>query len=119
MEKNTFIKNISGTVCAVGLAISAMSLNSTMVINGEYKVPKIHYGHYKDYNENSTIPNDNVNNIYIDSNNITRNNITRLEKEATKLFGTMRYATAKEQNGINDYIKSISKETGVNFFDLC
>ena len=31
----------------------------------------------------------------------------------------MRDATKQEQESINNYIKSISKDTGVNFFDLC
>ena len=44
---------------------------------------------------------------------------SRLEADATALFGTMRDATSEEQEGVNNYIKSISKDTGVNFFDLC
>lgn len=44
---------------------------------------------------------------------------TRLEIEATSLFGTMRDATLEERASVNNYIKSISKDTGVNFFDLC
>ena len=44
---------------------------------------------------------------------------TRLEKEANALFGTMRDATPEEQASVNKYIKSISKNTGVKFFDLC
>ena len=44
---------------------------------------------------------------------------SRLEEEATALFGTMRDATHEEQEGVNNYIKSISKDTEVNFFDLC
>ena len=32
---------------------------------------------------------------------------SRLEAEATALFGTMRDATPEEQEGVNDYIKSI------------
>lgn len=44
---------------------------------------------------------------------------TRLEKEANALFGTMRDATPEEQASVNKYIKNISKNTGVKFFDLC
>ena len=32
---------------------------------------------------------------------------SRLEAEATALFGTMRDATPEEQEGVNNYIKSI------------
>lgn len=31
----------------------------------------------------------------------------------------MRDATKQEQESVNNYIRSISKDTGVNFFDLC
>lgn len=34
-------------------------------------------------------------------------------------FVEMRDATPEEQKSINKYIKSISKETGVNFFNIC
>ncbi len=33
--------------------------------------------------------------------------------------GEMRNATPEEQASINKYIKSISRDTGVNFFDIC
>ena len=44
---------------------------------------------------------------------------SRLEKEAIALFGGMRDASLEEQSSVNKYIVSISKKTGVNFFDLC
>ena len=44
---------------------------------------------------------------------------TKLEREAIALFGYMREATSEESRSVNNYINSISKETGVNFFDLC
>lgn len=113
MEQKNFLKNVSGTVCVVGLALSTMSLNSTMVVDGDYKIPSANYSYYN-YNESSTNPYNIANNIYLES-----NSVTKLEAEASALFGTMRDATAEEQEGVNNYIKSISKDTGVNFFDLC
>ena len=36
-----------------------------------------------------------------------------------ELFGDMRDATPEEQASVDRYIQSISKDTGVSFFDLC
>jgi DNA repair protein RadC len=47
----------------------------------------------------------------------TRRN--RIENEAFALFGTMRNASVKERESVEKYIKSISKPTGLNFFDIC
>ncbi len=110
MEQKGFIKNISGTVCVLGLALSTVSMNSTMIINGTYKIPNANYS----YNENSSNPIDiEINNIY------RQKDGSRLENIATELFGSMRDATQEEQASVNNYIESISKDTGVNFFDLC
>ena len=46
-------------------------------------------------------------------------NFSTLGTEANSLFEIMRDATPEEQVSVNKYIKSISKDTGVNFFDLC
>ena len=46
MEQKDFLKNISGTVCVVGLALSTMSLNSTMVVDGNYKMPSANYSFF-------------------------------------------------------------------------
>lgn len=43
----------------------------------------------------------------------------RLERTAYALFGEMRSATKEENESVKNYIKSISKPTGVNIFDLC
>ena len=42
----------------------------------------------------------------------------RLIEKAKELFGEMRDATPEEQECINNYIKDISTQTGVNIFDL-
>lgn len=114
MEQKSFLKNLSGTACVIGLALSTMSLNSTLVVEGNYIPQSANYNYYN-LGENSTIPFKSVaSNIYVE-----QKPTTRLEVEATSLFGTMRDATPEERASVNNYIKSISKDTGVNFFDLC
>lgn len=44
---------------------------------------------------------------------------SKVELEAYKLFGEMRDATEEERASVYGYIRSISVDTGVNFFDLC
>lgn len=114
MEQSGFLKNISETACVIGLALSTMSLNSTMVVDGDYKIPNSAYSYYN-YNENATNPYKIVEgHTYFE-----QKSATRLEEETGKVFGTMRDATAEEKESVNKYIKSISKDTGVNFFDIC
>ncbi len=113
MEQKNFVRNISGTACVLGLALSTMSANSTMVVNvnSNYEIQKANYSYY---DESLTNP------LAVDFSNIYKTNLpTRLEKEANTLFGEMRNATPEEQESINKYIKSISRDTGVNFFDIC
>ena len=111
MEQSRFIRNISGTVCVLGIALSAVNANSTILIDGNYHAqwPK------------SIVQNSNCSNALIsDASNIYRwNNGTRLENEATSLFGAMRDASQHERDCVNSYIRSISKKTGVSFFDIC
>lgn len=111
MEYSNFLKNISGTACVIGLAISSMNINGTMVVDGNYQMPSAHYAAIDDVTSS---------NVRIDSNNYyTKENTSRLENEARRIFGTMRDADADEKESVNSYIKGISKDTGVNFFDLC
>lgn len=112
MKKNRYINNISSTVCVLGLALSSMSPNSTLVINTDYHFPS---GNYSPFNEDI-----HSSSIAIMNNARQIPKIpNRLEKESTELFGAMRDATEKERESVNRYIRSISKDTGVNFFDLC
>ncbi len=112
MEQRNFVSNISGTVCVLGLALWTMSVNSTMIVNiNDHIIQKASNSYY---NESSTNPSTaDISNIY------ETNPSTRLEEEANMLFGEMRNATPEEQASINKYIKSISRDTGVNFFDIC
>ena len=54
MGSKTLIRNISGTVCAVGVFLTAMSPhNSTLVVKGECEFSKANYGFF---DENSSNP---------------------------------------------------------------
>lgn len=88
-----------------------MSVNSTMVVNGNYEIQQANYSYSDEYSTNP---------FPVDVRSINKTNtLTRLEETANTLFGEMRDATPKEQASINKYIKSISRDTGVNFFDIC
>ena len=113
MGQMGFWKNISGTVCAIGIALSTVNANSTLVVNGNYQIP--YTTNYNNYNESCSTSYDiGRSNIYCKQ-EVT----TKLEDEAISLFGKMRDATPEEQESVNNYIKSISKDTGVEFFNLC
>lgn len=109
------IKNISTTAAALGLAFSVAG-NSSIVVSGNYAVPN--YELFADLSKNSENSNSSIigysqNNIYIDKRS------TRLERMAKESFGEMRDATKEELEGVDQYIKSISKSTGIDFFSLC
>lgn len=117
MEQKGIGKNFTGTavVLGLGLAISSMSFNSTQVINSLSEVPSANYGILDEQllnNASST--------IQMETNNIYVSKVQRgLEAEATELFGQMREATVQEAESVSNYVRSISKDTGVNFIDLC
>ena len=110
MEQGRLIKGISNTVCVLGIALSTLNINSTMIIGLNYEPTNIQN---TNYGTNSL-------NALTTSNNIYKNEAgTRLDREAISLFGDMREATPEEMESVNNYIDSISKDTGVNFFDIC
>ncbi len=115
MEQKDYWRNITGTVCVVGMTLSAMSFNNTktlMPVNPDL----IHNaGFYADcdYNDTIGIVQSQKSNYYIQG---QRDSVLA---EAESLFGTMRDATDGELAGVNDYINSIAIETGADFFDLC
>lgn len=114
MEQKYLFKNITGTAVALSLALSPMCSNSTVLISGN-DMPKAHYSFHdntSNFTNNGVIHNK-IDNIYL------QNKPNNLEKEATELFGVMREATLDEQKSVNNYIDSISTDTGVNFFNLC
>lgn len=113
MEQKDFVRNISGTACVLGFVLSTMNINSTPVvnINSNHEIQKANYSFYDESLTNS---------LAVDVSNIYETiSSTKLEEEARTLFGEMRDATPEEQASINRYIKSISRDTGVNFFDIC
>lgn len=106
------IKNISTTAAALGLAFSVAG-NSSIVVSGNYAVPHYEFTDASKNSENCSIIGYSQNNIYIDKRS------TRLERMAKESFGEMRDATKEELEGVDRYIKSISKSTGIDFFSLC
>lgn len=110
MEQKNVLRNITGTAC-ICFALSTMSVNGTMVVNGYNTAPEAIHSNFEVSYSNSN--KSDISNIY------ETKAQTRLEEEARALFGEMRDATAEEQASVNKYIKSISKDTGVNFFDIC
>ena len=107
------VKNLSATAAVIGLAFSFAG-NSSIVVSGNYEVPN--YELFVDApgnSENSSIVGYSQNNIYIDKQR------TRLERMAEESFGGMRDATKEELEGVDQYIQSISKPTGIDFFSLC
>ncbi len=115
MERKDVWKNITGTACVLGLALSTMSINSTQIVGSISDVPIASYGYMDEptYNLYNNMLYSETSNIYVE------NQTNHLEAEAEFLFGKMRVATAEESASVNNYIRSISKDTGVNFFDLC
>ena len=115
MEKIDFWKNLTGTVYALGVMFYALNPNSTPVIMSAGNNSAIRYIRFEDRALNSTnkmIVNE-TDHIYI------QQKATKLDIITRELFGQMRDATSEEAASINLYIRSISKDTGVNFFDLC
>lgn len=49
--------------------------------------------------------------------NKTREMLKKIETNSESVCVVMRDATSEEIRGVNDYIESISKPTGENFFD--
>lgn len=114
MVQDNLLKNITGTACIVGLAVSMMNINSTMRIEGN-DLQKSNYSFMEDSANMSinSVLGSGVENIYI------QNSERRLETEAQELFGMMRVATKEEKESVRNYVNSISKDTGVSFYDLC
>lgn len=111
MEQKSFFKNVTSTACVVGLALTTMSLNSTLLVSGNDELPMANYYNVDETSSQPLLSA--VSNIYIDKRE--RN----IDLEAEKMFGRMRDATQEEQECISKYINNIAEDTGVNFFDLC
>lgn len=115
MEQHDLWRNLTGTACVLGLAITSLSINSTPVVESLSGPSVANYSviDKQAYNSSTNFINTEINNNYVECKD------SRLEAEAENLFGRMRVATAEESESVNNYVKSISKNTGVNFFDLC
>lgn len=117
MEQSGLRKNFTGTILMLSLAVS-MNLNSTQTISSLSAIPFANYSflNERSYNATAHLLENNgnkVNNVYVGK---KRNH---LQEESERLFGQMRSATAQESASVNNYIRSISKDTGVSFYNLC
>lgn len=115
MEQKVLWKNLTGTLCVLGLAVSTMSFNSTQIIDPISDIPMANFSDMDEKAYNSTF-----NYLYEEPVNVyIKKESNHLDLEAKTLFGKMREATIEESESVRNYIRSISKNTGVNFFDLC
>ena len=110
MEQKSAFRNLTGTVCVFGLAFSSMNVNSTVVVNTSLKYPNPIFDFY------IILPGE-IKHRQVSQHEVDAKTI--LEADAKDLFGEMRDATPIENQGITNYVNSISKDTGVNFFDIC
>ncbi len=114
MEQRCVIRNVAGSIFALGLTLSMVGSNTTLIDNGDYSMQKNNYcSDNNGFHANNKSYNYSIDNIYL------QNHMTKLEREVQDSFGVMRDATQEEMNSVNNYIISIAQETGVNFFDLC
>lgn len=115
--KQKIVKDIASTFTMVGLSLSLVNMNTSVRIT----VPDNSLAFYKDYDSFCGFHDDKAsmyNNEFIVVNPRLLGN-SNLEKETNFLFGQTRVATKEEEQSISEYIKSISKPTGINFFDIC
>ncbi|OQB48422.1 MAG: hypothetical protein BWY02_01799 [bacterium ADurb.Bin157] len=114
MKQNDCFRDLTGTICVVGLAcLSHIGINNTSPIRSEN--PPIWRAKTSYCDKNLSGPS-----FLLDIGNIYKQQSkTKLEKEAIALFGSMRDATSSERNDVKQYIDSISTDTGFNFYDLC
>ena len=115
VERSAFMRNVTQTAIVFGITLSAMNGNSTMVVNPlpNDSVSKKPAYHTEFVNSGVAYA------ASLEMGNLYAKKETSLDREARALFGNMREATAEEIEGEKSYIRSIAKETGVNFFDLC
>ena len=112
MGQRNLWKNVTGTVVAMGVVLASMNFKSTGVVPSVSN-DLLNNWSINDYKNNSSTYSNSINNYYV------KNSKNTLMEEAGLIFGQMRAATYEEKLSINQYIERISKETGVDFFDLC
>lgn len=111
MEKKAF--NVANTFLVAGMTLSMMNSTPLTMFNDNY----IQENNY--YVENNNLGINNMSYNYKRTNVYYSNSSLKIEDEANALFGNMRDATVDELESVNNYILSISKETGVDFWSLC
>lgn len=107
-------QNLTETFLVLGItAISTMPFSITPAVNSisdliseTYKTSEV-----RQYNQSTdTFSGDDF--IF----SIRQTHETQLDKTVKELFGEMRAATKEESESIKNYIQTIAKDTGVNFF---
>lgn len=111
MKKN--ILDVANTVLAAGITFSVVSSTPIVTCQDNFLPQNAYYAEAN----NLGISNSSYN--YLKSNVYYGQKLSKIENEAQELFGNMRDATKEELQSVNDYISSISKETGVDFWSLC
>ena len=117
MSQGVLIKNMTSAVCAFGLFFSGVGYNSTTPVSSTSTIsPTQILSSLESYSNNTrgrSLLTVNRSHYYKKTSDFA------ISIEAKELFGTMREATIEETEGVNRYIRSISRDTGVNFFELC
>lgn len=116
-KQNKIVKNLTNTIAVVGLSVSLLGSTNTYQV---HRIGSEEQDFFQKYCGNRSVSStetgkENVSN----ANYIVEKKMTPLERETLTLFGVMRDATMEEQIKIQEYVDSISEDTGVNFFDLC
>lgn len=105
--KFTKMKDMTSTMVLVGMLCLSSPINASANINNSIKMNnEISKYDFNNHRNKSTI-------IKYESHKADFN----VQKEANQIFGEMREATIEEELMVKNYINSISKYTGVNFWD--
>lgn len=115
MAQTNMFRDITSTVAMFGLTVVMLSQNNSSDITLENNL-KLFSNNYDCYFGKSNINSLVRNEEFIVKKSLFSNPLNKLSFE---LFGHMREVTPEEKRNVTNYIKSISKPTGVNFFDLC
>lgn len=106
------ISNVANTILVAGMTVSIINGTPVVSLNNDYGVISF-------YNEDKILGINNLSYNYVNKNEYRQKSYSKVEQEAQELFGPMRDASEKEIKSVSSYFKRISKDTGVDFWDLC
>ena len=117
MAQGVLARNITSAVCAFGVAFSGVGYSSTVPVHSTnastHSQARPVVDRYSTNTRRASLMNTKESYYY------RKTYDTALSLEAKGLFGAMREATIEETESVSRYIRGISKDTGVNFFELC